>query len=161
MNIKKAFVAGIIAGALMVLVMSAARALGGGADLPMVLGTMPGNGPSGAAWFAGFVALMLACGLAGIVYGATFEAMTQRADAMTGVLVSLVPVAMQGLMLGLIDNVHPLIPETMQSPGFFMANHGAMGVIGFVVSNLAFGALIGSIYGPVQAQAAGQAMMDE
>jgi hypothetical protein len=153
MNIKKAFTAGIIAGAVMVLIMAGARAAGAGADVPMMLGTLPGNGPSGAAWFAGFAVLVIASGIAGIAYGVTFETLTRRADAMTGVLVTISPMAIEGLLLGLMDKVHPLMPETMQSPGFFMSGYGTMGVIGFIVSNLAFGAIVGSLYGPLESQA--------
>ena len=146
----------------MILIMAATRALGGGGDLPMMLGTMPGNGPSGAAWFAGFVVIMIGSGIGGIAYGATFEALARRADAMTGVLLAIAPMAIEGLMLGFMDKMHPLIPQTMQSPGFFMSNHGPMGVIGFVVSHLAFGAIVGSLYGPLKAgPEATQTAMDE
>lgn len=153
MNIKKAFIAGVIGGAVMVLIMAMARAMGACADMPMVVGTMPGNGPSGAAWLVGFIVMMAGAGIGGIAYAATFEAMTRRADAMTGILVALAPMAIEGLMLGFMDKMHPLMPKIMQSPGFFMSNYGAMGVIGFVVSHLAFGAVVGMLYGPIEDKA--------
>lgn len=153
MNIKKAFIAGIIAGAVMVLIMAITRAMGACADVPMMLGTMPGNGPSGAAWMLGFIVLMIGSGIGGIAYAATFEAVTRRADAMTGVLMAIAPMAIEGLMLGFMDKMHPLMPKIMQSPGFFMSSYGAMGVIGFVASHLAFGAIVGALYGPIQPKA--------
>ncbi len=136
------------------LIMAAARALGGGADVPMMLGTLPGNGPSGTAWFAGFIILMLGSGVGGIAYGAVFEALTRRADIMTGIVVALIPMALEGLIFGLVGSMHPQMPENMQSPGFFMSNHGTIGVIGFVASHLAFGAIVGWLYGPLSMQSA-------
>jgi hypothetical protein len=162
MNIRKAFIAGIIAGAIMILIMAITRALGACADMPMVVGTMPGNSPNGAAWLLGFIVMMMSAGIGGIVYGATFEALTHKADAMTGILVAIAPMAVEGLMLGLIDRMHPLMPKIMQSPGFFMSSYGVMGVIGFVVSHLAFGAIIGSLYGPLETKASpNYTQMDE
>jgi hypothetical protein len=162
MNIRKAFIAGIIGGAVMVLIMAAVRAMGACADMPMMVGTMPGNDPSGTAWFAGFVVLMIATGIGGIAYAATFEALTRRADAMTGVLMTLAPMAIEGLMLGFMDKMHPLMPQVMQSPGFFMSSYGVMGVIGFVASRLAYGAIVGSLYGPIEAKStANYTQMDE
>src|SRR5690242_12293439 len=114
MNIRKAFFAGVIAGAVMVLIMAVTRAMGACADMPMVLGTMPGNGPSGAAWMIGFIVIMIGSGLAGIAYGAVFQALTHRADAMTGVLVAVAPMAIEGLMLGFMDKMHPMMPKMMQ-----------------------------------------------
>lgn len=149
MNVGKAFIAGIIAGAVMIFIMAITRALDAGADMPMMIGTMPGGSPEGAAWLVGFIVLLLGSGIGGIAYGATFEALTRKADVMTGVLVALVPMAIQGLMLGLIDKMHPLMPKIMQAPGFFMSNYGVMGVIGFVATHLAFGAVVGALYGPI------------
>jgi len=153
MNIRKAFVAGIIAGAVMVLIMAIARAMGACADMPMMIGTIPGNGPDGAAWLVGFIVMMMAAGIGGIAYGATFEALTRRADVMTGILVALVPMAVEGLMLGFMDKMHPLMPKIMESPGFFMSSYGVMGVVGFVVSHLSFGAVVGLLYGPIEGKA--------
>jgi hypothetical protein len=149
-NVKKAFIAGIIAGAVMVLIMAMTRALGSCADMPMMVGTMAGTGPSGAAWLMGFMVILLGAGIGGIAYAATFEALTHKADAMTGILVAIAPMAVEGLMLGFIDRMHPLMPKIMQSPGFFMSSYGIMGVIGFVASHLAFGAIVGSLYGPIE-----------
>lgn len=162
MKVRKAFIAGIIAGAVMILIMAITRALGACADMPMMVGTMPGNSPNGAAWLLGFTVMMIACGIAGIAYGATFEALTQKADVMTGILVAIVPMAVQGLMLGLVDRMHPLVPKIMQSPGFFMSSYGVMGVIGFVISHLVFGAIMGSLYGPLESKSApNYTQMDE
>lgn len=162
MNIRKAFIAGIIASAVMVLIMALARAMGACVDMPMMIGTMPGNGPSGAAWLIGFVVMMIAGGIGGIAYAATFEAVTRRADVMTGILVAVAPMAVEGLMLGFVDKMHPLMPRIMQSPGFFMSNYGVAGVIGFVVSHLAFGAVVGLLYGPIEAKAMnGYTQIDE
>ena len=150
MNIRKAFIAGVIATAGMVLIMAMARALGACADMPMVIGTMPGNSPSGVAWLMGFAVMLVGGGIGGIAYAATFESLTRKADAMTGILVALVPMVVEGLWLGFMDRMHPLVPKMIQSPGFFMSNHGSMGVIAFIVAHLAFGAIVGSLYGPLE-----------
>lgn len=133
----------------MVLILAIAQALEASTDLPMLIGTMPGNTPSGAAWLMGFIVLMIGGGIGGIAYGASFEALTHRADALTGALMAVIPMLVEGLWLGFMDKMHPLIPKMMASPGFFMSNHGAMGVVAFVVSHLAFGAIVGSLYGPI------------
>jgi hypothetical protein len=153
MNVGKAFIAGIIGGAVMIFIMAITRAIGAGTDMPMMIGTMPGTSPGGAAWLVGFMVLLIGSGIGGIIYGATFEALTHKADAMTGVLVALVPMVVQGLMLGLIDKMHPLMPKILAAPGFFMSNYGLMGVIGFIATHLTFGAVVGALYGPIAAKA--------
>ncbi len=150
MNIRKAFIAGIIATAAMVLILAMARALDACTDVPMVIGTMPGNSPSGAAWLLGFAVMLIGGGIGGIAFAATFEALTHKADAMTGILVALTPLVVQGLWLGFMDKMHPLVPKIIQAPGFFMSNHGTAGVVAFVASHLAFGAIMGSLYGPLE-----------
>ncbi len=49
-------------------------------------------------------------------------------------------------MGAMIPVVHRLIPEQMPGPGFFLANHGTMGVVAFVVLHLVFGAVVGAMY---------------
>ncbi|MDI1483156.1 hypothetical protein [Polyangium sp. y55x31] len=149
MKVGKAFFAGIVGGAAMTLIMTAARAAGASADIAQMLGTLPGNAPSSMAWLVGFLVTILISGLIGIAYGAVFETITRRAGIATGLQVSLVHLALAGIFVGLLGVMHPLVPEIVPAPGFFMSKYGGLGILAFVAAHLAFGAIVGGLYGSV------------
>jgi len=149
MNTGKAFFAGVVGGAAATLILAAARAAGAAPDFAMMMGTLPGNAPSGAAWLAGFILIVLGSGLTGILYAALFETLLHRGGAKAGIQIAAVHMLLKGFFLGLLGAAHPLIPKSMQAPGFFMTGYGALGVLAFVASFLAFGAIMGSLYGDV------------
>lgn len=149
MNVGKAFFAGIVGGAAMTLILMAARAAGASADVAQILGTLPGNAPSSLSWLVGFLVTIMMSGLIGIAYGAVFETVTRSAGAATGLKVSLVHLALAGIFVGLVGAMHPLVPEVVASPGFFMSRYGGLGILAFVAAHLAFGAIVGALYGKV------------
>jgi hypothetical protein len=152
MHIGKAFFAGVVGGAAMTLIMAIARASGAGADLVLMLGTLSGGAPTSATWLLGFLITIVGSGLIGIAYGAAFESITRTAGVKAGLLLSLVHLVLAGIFVGLLGVMHPLVPETLPAPGLFMAAYGAPGVLGFIVAHLAFGAIVGGLYGNVPAQ---------
>ncbi len=149
MHIGKAFFAGVVGGAAMTLILTAARAAGAAADLSMLLGTLPGNAPNSRAWLVGFLLLTAISGLIGIAYGAVFENVTRRAGMAAGLSVSLVHLALGGIFVGLLGAMHPLVPKLIASPGFFMSAYGGLGILAFVAAHLSFGAIVGGLYGKV------------
>jgi len=151
MNIGKAFFAGVIGGAAACLIMAIARASGASADIVQMMGTLPGHAPSQATWLLGFVMMVVGSGLVGILYAAIFEKLLHHSGVKAGLFVALVHVAIGGLLLGLIGAIHPLVPNVLPSPGFFMAAYGGLGVIAHLLSHFAFGAIVGGLYGPVPA----------
>ncbi|MDC0743477.1 hypothetical protein [Polyangium mundeleinium] len=149
MKVGKAFFAGIVGGAAMTLIIAAARAAGASADVAQLLGTLPGNAPSSLSWLVGFLVTIMMSGLIGIAYGAVFETITRSAGAATGLKVSLVHLVLAGIFVGLVGVMHPLVPEVVAAPGFFMSRYGGLGILSFVAAHLAFGAIVGALYGTV------------
>ncbi|MDI1449154.1 hypothetical protein [Polyangium sp. 6x1] len=152
MKVGKAFFAGIVGGAAMTLILAAARAAGASADMAQVLGTLPGNAPSSLSWFVGFLVTILISGLIGIAYGAVFETITRSAGVAAGLKVSLVHLVLAGIFVGLVGVMHPLVPELVAAPGFFMSRYGGLGILSFVAAHLAFGAIVGGLYGTVMTE---------
>lgn len=150
MNASKAFVAGVVGGAVMSAIMFLARMMGMDVMLEQNLGTMflePGT----AAWIVGFVMHLLISGMIALAYAWAFENVLNRSGWQAGVMVSVVHILVAGLFMGAVmPAMHPLVPEQMAGPGWFMANLGLMGVIAFVMLHLIFGAIVGSMYGPVR-----------
>ncbi|MDC3960858.1 hypothetical protein [Polyangium jinanense] len=149
MKVGRAFFAGIVGGAATTLIMTAAHTAGASADVMQLLGTLPGNAPSSMSWLVGFLVITVTSGLIGIAYGAAFETITRSAGVATGLKVSLVHTALAGIFVGLLGMMHPLVPETMRAPGFFMSKYGGLGILAFVVGHLVFGAIVGGLYGAV------------
>lgn len=151
MHIGKAFFAGVIGGAASTIIIAIAHAIGRAADLVMLMGTLPGHAPGAATWLLGFLVMMLGAGLIGIAYAAIFESVLRRGGVRSGLLVSTVHMILGGLFLGLLSATHPLVPNVLQSPGFFMSGFGALGLITFVASKLTYGAIVGGLYGETTA----------
>jgi len=150
MKTGKAFLAGVVGGAVMSAIMLMARTLMGmDVKLELLLGTMIGLQPGQAAWIIGFVMHLMISGLIAIAYAWAFENVLPRANAGAGVLVSVVHILIAGVFMGLMPMMHPLVPEMMPGPGFFMLNLGVMGLVAFVMLHVIFGAIVGAMYGPV------------
>jgi len=149
MNVGKAFFAGIVGGAAVTLIMMAARAAGASADVAQLLGTLAGNAPSSTTWLVGFIVITLTSGLIGIAYAAVFETVLRSAGVAAGLKVSLVHLTLAGIFVGLVGVMHPLVPETVAAPGFFMSAYGGLGILAFVAAHLAYGAIVGGLYRPV------------
>ena len=150
MKTGNAFVAGVVGGAVMSAIMLMARALMGmEVKLELLLGTMIGLAPGTTAWLVGFAMHLMISGIIAIAYAWAFENVLHRAGWQAGVLVAVVHILIAGLFMGLMPAMHPLVPETLAGPGFFMLNLGVMGLVAFLMLHLLFAATVGAMYGPV------------
>jgi hypothetical protein len=134
----------------MTVITAIARGMGMPVNLAMLLGTMFGLAPGGAAWFLGFVVHLIVSGLIAFLYGWGFEYGTHKANAGIGAAFSVVHIIVGGLFLGVMPALHPLIPGMLGSPGIFLSNLGFAGVAAFIILHVLYGLIVGSIYGVVQ-----------
>ncbi|WP_412063347.1 hypothetical protein [Rubrivirga sp. IMCC45206] len=154
MNTSRAFIAGVVGGAVMSVLLFVGRLLGMDVSIESMMGTMflePGT----LAFVVGLVMHLMLSGLIALAYAWGFETITKRASAGLGAAFSVVHVLVAGVVMGaMIPAVHRLIPEQMAGPGYFLSNHDAMGVAAFVMLHLVFGAIVGAMYaGHVRARA--------
>ena len=145
----KAFVAGVVGGAVMSVLLAVARLLGMPVNLEVMLGTITGMSPGSGAWVLGLIMHLVISGLIALAYAFGFEHVSHRSGALPGVVFSLLHIVIGGLFMGMIPAIHPLVPERMAAPGAFMSNVGDTGVIAFVVLHAIYGAVVGVMYGPV------------
>lgn len=149
MNWQRAFLGGVIGGAVMTVLLALARAMGMPANISMLLGTMVGLMPGPGAWVVGFIIHLVLSGVVAFLYGWGFEQLTHRAGSWVGAGFSVIHFILAGLFLGLIPALHPAIPTQMSAPGIFMSNLGAAGVVAFIVLHVIYGLIVGTTYGPV------------
>lgn len=145
----RAFLAGLAGGTVMSLaVVAAARAVGLLAGLEVMANAALG-GPAGSTrWLAALGIHLAISGAIGLLYAAGFERLTRRAGWRVGLAFSVVHALVAGLLLGLAP---PPVAEMLPSPGPFMSNLGAAAVAAFVALHLAYGAIVGALYGPTGA----------
>jgi len=148
MKVGKAFTAGIVGGLAMTLLAWLGRQMGIGLNGEMMLGTMVSS-PGSAAWLIGFVMHMMLSVAIAFIYAWGFERVTHRAGLVVGLGFAVIHVILAGMVMGIIPAIHPMIPEQMPAPGAFMANMGTSFVALFVIEHLAFGAIVGAMYGAV------------
>ncbi|UJR85514.1 hypothetical protein [Sandaracinus amylolyticus] len=143
MNIRRAFLAGVVGGAIMAVLGKVVPV-----SVEMILGTL--FLPRGVgAWVLGLVLHLVISGAIALLYGLGFERITHRATAGIGAAFSIVHVVIGGLALAALPAIHPLIPEQIRAPGMFMSSIGFGGVLLFLIEHLVYGAIVGQLYGPV------------
>lgn len=150
MNGGRAFWAGVLGGAVMIILTTLARISGMPVNLSMMLGTMFGLSPDLGTWFLGFLVHLFISGLIALLYGLGFEYVTHRASIGAGALFSVAHIIIAGLVFGLIPYIHPAVPEVISPPGIFMSNLGAAGVTSFIIIHALYGMIVGALYGPVK-----------
>jgi hypothetical protein len=134
----RAFWSGVIAGAVMTILMAFARASGMPVNMSLMLGTLTGLAPSPG---AGLIAFSYAWG---------FETVSHRANAGIGTLFAAMHVVLAGFFLGVIPAIHPFMPTQINPPGIFLANLGVAGIVAFVALHLLYGVIVGGMYGPIR-----------
>lgn len=154
MNLSRAFLAGVLGGLIMSLGLFLGRLMGMEVNIESLMGTLFFE-PGALAWTVGLVMHLMLSGMIAVAYAWGFETVTKRASAGLGAAFAAVHILVAGLVMGaVIPAVHRLVPEQMAGPGYFMANHGAMGTVAFVVLHLVFGMIVGALYaGHVRATA--------
>lgn len=150
MKIGKAFLAGVVGGVATTLIGAIARAAGMSVNFEETLGSMVTRELGPTAFSIGLMMHLVISGLIALVYAAGFEFGTRRADWRTGMAFSLLHTFIAGLFLVMMPVIHPLIPSVIPPPGAFLLNLGAMGVTFFILIHVAYGAIVGAIYGPVE-----------
>lgn len=149
MKYGRAFAFGVLGSLVMTVMGVAGRAMGMPANIEMMLGTMFGLPAGTTAWLLGFGIHLLNGGIFGLIDGCGFEYLTRRADWLVGVGFGLVHALPAGVFMGFVPAIHPMIPEQMPAPGWFMAGMGMMGIVAEFVMHAIFGAIVGAGYGRI------------
>lgn len=150
MKAGRAIIAGLAGGLLMTVLAWVVRQLGIDMNGEMMLGTMLVSPPSGTAWIVGFVLHMILSALIALAYGWGFEQVAHRSGVGIGLAFAVVHIVIAGVVMAMIPAMHPMIPEQMPAPGPFLANMGGVFVGFFIAEHLAYGAVVGALYGPVE-----------
>lgn len=149
MKAGRAFLAGVVGGIVMSLLMWIARTMMGmPINLEMMMGTMVTD-PGTTAWVIGLVIHLMLSGAIALVYAWGFENVTHRSGWLTGVGFSVIHIVVAGLFMGMIPMMHPRMPDPISPPGAFLSNMGMMGIVAEVVLHMIYGAIVGAMYGPV------------
>jgi hypothetical protein len=152
MKVGRALGGGIVGTGAMSLLMAMARAKGMDVKLELMLGTFVGLEPGELALSLG-IALQLLCGtLFALGYAWLFERVLHHGGMAAGLLLAIPHAVAAGLLLAVVPALHPLVPERLPAPGPFVASLGSAGVVALFVLHLAFGAIVGGIYGHVKAE---------
>lgn len=147
MKFGRAIVAGILGGIVVVVALIVVGWLAGtSADLCRLGGVVLTGRRDALGWLAGAVAQLVIAIIAAIVYAAIFELVTRRAGPLIGLAVAVPHVVVAGLAMGFIP-VSRLIDAGIGPPGAFMEYRGPWVIVTFVLAHLAFGALVGRLYG--------------
>lgn len=152
MKLGKAFLAGVAGGAVLSILLAIVRAAGMPATLELNLGSMITRSVDPAAFGVGLLAHLVISGVIGVLYGIGFEHVSKRAGLGIGVAFGLVHTLIAGVVMGLMPVIHPLMPSQIPAPGPFMINFGGMGLFTFVALHVIFGAIMGTMVGPVDEQ---------
>lgn len=149
MRSGKAILFGVLgAGAISVLT-AVLRAFGKPISIELLLGTLTGLAPGGAAFGVGLVLHLLMGAAFGLFYALLFERVWSHGGAATGMLLAVIHSSLIGILIGLTPEFHPMVPERVSDPGPFFANLGVVGVVTFFVAHIAYGAIVGGGYGHV------------
>jgi len=148
----KAILFGVLGAAAISLLSAILRAIGLPLSIEIYLGTMTGMAPGGLAFGIGLLLHLGLGALFGLLYGALFERVWAHGGAFTGMLLSVLHAGLVGMILGLANHVHPLVPERLVDPGPYFSHLGAAGVLSFFLVHLAYGAIMGGGYGHVAAE---------
>jgi hypothetical protein len=152
MKVGRAFVAGSVGGLVMTALMWMGRTMMGiQSNMEMMFGTMFGMMPGNAAWLLGFAIHLIGSGLIGLIYAWVIEHVTHRGGWVIGAGIGFVHAIIAGLVMGIMPEMHALIPEEMRAPGFFMSNMGAMTVVSEFVMHAIYGGVVGAMYASVSA----------
>jgi hypothetical protein len=147
MKTGRAIVAGIAGSIVVVIAMCVVGWLTGtNSDLCRLGGVVLTGRLDAIGWLAGAAAQLAIAIIAALVYAAIFELVSRRAGPLIGLAIAVPHAIVAGLAMGFIPAT-PLIEAGVGVPGAFMEFYGPWVVATFVLAHLAFGALVGKLYG--------------
>jgi hypothetical protein len=146
----RAFLGGVLGGAVALTMLAGARLAGLQVDLLLALGDAAGIPRGTRPWFLGFGEALLLAGLIGLVYGRIFRALHVRGGWRVGAAIGAVHASVTGILLGLVPRI-----GSLPAPGFFLVNLGLAGVGVELTTHLMFGAIVGVFCGNAGGQRAG------
>jgi hypothetical protein len=150
MKFGRAISAGIAGGIVVVAAMCVIGWItGANADLCRLGGVILTGRLDAIGWLMGAATQLVVAIIAALVYAVIFEFVTRRAGALLGLAIAVPHVIVAGLAVGFVP-ASQLIDAGIGPPGAFMEYRGAWVVATFVLAHLAFGALVGKLYGRAQ-----------
>lgn len=139
--------AGLIGGTVMSMADWMMKPMGMTMDPHHMWGTMM-KMRGGAGYMMGFVFhLILSAGIA-LIYAFGFDIVGADGNLWAwGLLGGAIHWTIAGAMvMPMVPAMHPDIPELEPAPGFFVNNYGRLDVVGFLMSHLAYGLVVGVSY---------------
>jgi uncharacterized membrane protein len=147
MRVSRVFLSGMIGCIVAVAIMvAAARLSGSAADICTLTGAVAIGRTEALGWFVGFIVQLVIAVIAAFVYACIFEWVTRRAGPLIGLAIAVPHVVIAGLSIGFLPAA-PLIAHGIAPAAAFLEYDGGWTVVGFVCAHLAFGFLVGSLYG--------------
>jgi len=147
MKLERVIVAGVVGGCAVLLIVWAGGLLAhADGDLVGLSAAALFARAGWIAWVGGLIAQLVVAVAAAIAYAIVFEWVTRRANALIGLAVALPHVIIAGLVVGFLP-ASRLIAGDVMPPGAFYEFRGAWCIAAFVAAHLAFGVLVGAMYG--------------
>ncbi len=103
----------------------------------------------GLAWIGGFITQLVVGAIAGLVYAACFEWVTERAGPLIGLAIGIPHAIVAGIIIGLLPGQR-MLDAAIAPPGAFYEYRGLWCVIAVVLAHLVFGTFVGALYGPTR-----------
>jgi hypothetical protein len=145
-GVRAGFVSGILAGALVSLLLEAARAIGVPIRLEWMLGTLFGFPPGPAAFVGGYTVHLILSGATAVLYNCGFRRAPRRTAVAMGLAFSLIHLAIVGVAAAAVPPMHLHPSEVLPRPGPFFSNFGTLGIVTLVLAHLAYGAIVGAVH---------------
>jgi len=142
-------VAGLLATAVMTLLMYMGKAMGMKMDMPRMLGLMFAPPESGGAVYGlGGMAHFVMGVLLAIIYGVIFSLLNLRGGWIWGAIFGVVHAVLAGMFMAMMPAMHPRMGpgQELRPPGLFGRNYGTMVPVGLVMMHVIYGALVGGLY---------------
>ena len=147
MRTRRTILAGIVGCVVTVSIIGlATRVSSSSGDICALVGALVTGRTDMLGWLAGFVVQLVVGVIAAFVYAAIFEWVTRRAGIVLGLAIAVPHMVIAGLSVGFLPG-DALIASGLLPVGAFFEYAGGWVVIAFVCAHLAFGAVVGTLYG--------------
>lgn len=144
------FGAGVAGAVVVVLILTVARAIGiTSFNISMIIGSIFTQALTDTTWFIGFAIHLLLGGVVALMYASAFRKLSESGatpGAGAGAAFGVVHWMIGGILIGLVGLIHPLMPESLPSPGFFAVSYGLISMVVIFIAHMVYGAVVGSIY---------------